>query len=163
MTLSSSWSKGVWPNRNLLNRMEYGVRNSTHPHDIWRRKHHICFSFCCTPTHMHTGTLLHFNWLHRYCRRRWRTREDSNLWPLPSEGSALSSWATGACRLYIHLFIEWQLAFSGQVRPRDCRNLFPNHFITRDEILRLGYVLRSLILNQIFRRLFYSLTSCQDK
>ncbi len=23
--------------------------------------------------------------------RRWRTREDSNLWPLPSEGSALSS------------------------------------------------------------------------
>jgi len=21
----------------------------------------------------------------------WRTREDSNLWPLPSEGSALSS------------------------------------------------------------------------
>jgi site-specific DNA recombinase len=23
--------------------------------------------------------------------REWRTREDSNLWPLPSEGSALSS------------------------------------------------------------------------
>ena len=23
--------------------------------------------------------------------RRWRTRQDSNLWPLPSEGSALSS------------------------------------------------------------------------
>jgi len=22
---------------------------------------------------------------------RWRTRQDSNLWPLPSEGSALSS------------------------------------------------------------------------
>ena len=28
----------------------------------------------------------------------WRTRQDSNLWPLPSEGSALSSWATGATR-----------------------------------------------------------------
>ena len=27
---------------------------------------------------------------------KWRTRQDSNLWPLPSEGSALSSWATGA-------------------------------------------------------------------
>ena len=24
-------------------------------------------------------------------KERWRTREDSNLWPLPSEGSALSS------------------------------------------------------------------------
>jgi site-specific DNA recombinase len=23
--------------------------------------------------------------------RNWRTRQDSNLWPLPSEGSALSS------------------------------------------------------------------------
>ena len=23
--------------------------------------------------------------------RKWRTRQDSNLWPLPSEGSALSS------------------------------------------------------------------------
>ena len=23
--------------------------------------------------------------------KRWRTRQDSNLWPLPSEGSALSS------------------------------------------------------------------------
>ena len=23
--------------------------------------------------------------------RKWRTQEDSNLWPLPSEGSALSS------------------------------------------------------------------------
>jgi site-specific DNA recombinase len=23
--------------------------------------------------------------------REWRTRQDSNLWPLPSEGSALSS------------------------------------------------------------------------
>ena len=23
--------------------------------------------------------------------RRWRTRQDSNLWPLPSEGNALSS------------------------------------------------------------------------
>ena len=34
----------------------------------------------------------------RYCFyvRKWRTREDSNLWPLPSEGSALSSWATSA-------------------------------------------------------------------
>ena len=29
----------------------------------------------------------------------WRTREDSNLWPLPSEGSALSSWATSAIRI----------------------------------------------------------------
>src|SRR3546814_1255573 len=26
-----------------------------------------------------------------YFAREWRTREDSNLWPLPSEGSALSS------------------------------------------------------------------------
>ena len=25
----------------------------------------------------------------------WRTREDSNLWPLESESNALSSWATG--------------------------------------------------------------------
>jgi len=23
--------------------------------------------------------------------RKWRTRQDSNLWPLPSEGNALSS------------------------------------------------------------------------
>ena len=27
----------------------------------------------------------------RCTMRRWRTQEDSNLWPLPSEGSALSS------------------------------------------------------------------------
>lgn len=27
----------------------------------------------------------------RSFERKWRTREDSNLWPLPSEGSALSS------------------------------------------------------------------------
>ena len=26
----------------------------------------------------------------------WCSRQDSNLWPLPSEGSTLSSWATGA-------------------------------------------------------------------
>ena len=33
---------------------------------------------------------------------KWRTREDSNLWPLPSEGSALSSWATGAYWFLAH-------------------------------------------------------------
>ena len=76
MTLSSSWSKGVWPNRNLLNRMEYGVPNSTHRHDTWRGKHHICFSFCYAPIHMQTGNLLRFNWLHRYCRGKWCGRED---------------------------------------------------------------------------------------
>jgi hypothetical protein len=27
----------------------------------------------------------------RYFWGKWRTQEDSNLWPLPSEGSALSS------------------------------------------------------------------------
>ncbi len=26
-----------------------------------------------------------------YSEKSWRTQEDSNLWPLPSEGSALSS------------------------------------------------------------------------
>ena len=31
--------------------------------------------------------------------KKWRTQEDSNLWPLPSEGSALSSWAMGAGRV----------------------------------------------------------------
>ena len=30
---------------------------------------------------------------------KWCTRQDSNLWPLPSEGSALSSWATSAIRI----------------------------------------------------------------
>ena len=28
---------------------------------------------------------------HHLFQGKWRTREDSNLWPLPSEGSALSS------------------------------------------------------------------------
>src|ERR1700676_3292774 len=29
-------------------------------------------------------------------QQRWRTRHDSNVWPPPSEGGALSSCATGA-------------------------------------------------------------------
>ena len=39
----------------------------------------------------------------------WCTRQDSNLWPLPSEGSALSSWATSASLVVggaVHAAIE---------------------------------------------------------
>ena len=34
----------------------------------------------------------------RSIERKWCTRQDSNRWPLPSQGSALSSGATGAER-----------------------------------------------------------------
>ena len=37
--------------------------------------------------------------MHWFYWKKWCTRQESNLWLLPSEGSALSSWATGAYRV----------------------------------------------------------------
>ncbi len=45
----------------------------------------------CPPRHRRDRHRLAVTRVNPETRKKWRTREDSNLWPLPSEGSALSS------------------------------------------------------------------------
>ena len=68
-----------------------GVVVSDYVHDLVAILQRSFRTPSCPPRHRRDRDRLAVTRVNPDTRKKWRTREDSNLWPLPSEGSALSS------------------------------------------------------------------------